>query len=171
MSEMESEQVVEKLADLNGRVKATEKAVTNYIGFMAEQREANGEVRDFIVESRERSKNEKEFRELRDKETKDELAKHYAATAQTTADLSLQVSRRNLIVSIAATIAAFAGVAVTVAAIIVSVWVAHHAGLNPFLAIPQEGHAGQVQEAQRTPPPQLADDSDYRPYQKKSGDK
>ena len=155
--EMENEQVqvlfslATSVTGLDGRVKATEKCCNNYIAFMADQREVNSQVKDFISRTDERATNEKEFKEVRDKEIKDSLEAHYA--------------HRNLMVSIAAAALTLAGILVSVVSIIVGVWVHEHSGLNPFIEIPRH-EASQVYTAYTSPSPQLAGDSRYRPYQR-----
>ena len=121
-------------------------------GIRQELQALANEAHDFFSRTDERAKVEMAFHNKRDKEIREKLEDTTAASVQATADLSLKISRKNLWISIAAAVATFAGVAVAIAAIAITLWVSHHAGLNPFIEIPRNLPPAQVYTAHSNAP-------------------
>ena len=90
-----------------------------------------------------------------EKAVKDKLDAQTLLNAQSAAELSEKVGKKNAWIAIAAVLVSLAGVVVTIAGIIVSVYVVRHSELSP-LEIFQTTLTGQVYDAQYHQPPQDA---------------
>jgi ribosomal protein L16 Arg81 hydroxylase len=142
------QEVSEKMAAMVPKLDAALEGVANFKAF---QRDA----RDFFTEHRVLATAEESQRNKRDQEIKDALAAHYAQINQDNELLSNRIAKRNLFVGVASFFASLAMIALAIAAIVVSVWVSHHAMNNPG-EILHYFHTAQRYTAQRESPPQFA---------------
>ncbi len=119
--DMNDEDVAVKLEKHDGQIAVALQGVANFKAFTAEQRAVNAQMKEFIVRTDERGAAEKDARDAHERSVKDALDLANAKTA-----------KRSLVWTVAGVITAFAGVAVSIMAIIISSWVIHHSELTPM---------------------------------------
>jgi hypothetical protein len=114
----------ERLAKLETKVDRLEVGVANF-------REFQGEARDFFMESRTERAKDKEFRELRDRELKDAIATREKKHDTELAEASLGVSKRSVLWTVVQTMVAIAAVAISIMAVVATVYLAKHSEIEP----------------------------------------
>lgn len=118
------EEPSERVAVLETRMNRVEEGVANFRGFQQE-------ARDFFMESRTRAATEKLFHETRDREIKEAL--------QASNDkLNRNISRRSLLWQVVGVFVAIMAVAVSVAAVCATLYIAEHTEVQPIKILGDE---------------------------------
>ena len=139
--------VMVKLKEHDGGIDAALSGVANYKVFMREQRTVNSEIMEFITDTKATEREREKQLNKRDQEIKDDLASHRAAAEQEAQDLSNKIGKKNLWTAMASLAVAFAGVCVSILAIICMFYVArHYTSVDP-LDLWQRLQSGQTYTA------------------------